>query len=83
MSRFNSLLLALAAAALSLPAAASAMTGEKEVQRFTSFGGACANCELAGRRLAGAHFIGANFSGASLVGAERMFRVRPASAVTP
>lgn len=67
------LLLRFAAAMTALllaPAAALAFTGDKEVARVTSFGGACAKCELSGRKLTAARFVGGNFAGASLVGSD-------------
>jgi uncharacterized protein YjbI with pentapeptide repeats len=63
----------LAAAGLMLFGAAGAVLAQDEhtdVPRLVSFGGACRNCGLAGRRLIGAKFIGADFAGASLAGAD-------------
>jgi len=47
-----------------------AATDERDVPRIVSFGGMCANCDLAGRKLTGARFMGASFNNASLVGAD-------------
>ena len=49
---------------------AKAMIGDKDIPRLVSFGGACAKCDLSGRRLTNARFSGANFAGASLVNAD-------------
>ena len=54
---------ALVAVALAaIPGLASANMGDKDVARMVSFGGACAKCELSGRKLAGAQFVGADFA---------------------
>ena len=60
----------LAAALVAVPGLACANMGDKDVARMVSFGGACAKCELSGRKLAGAQFVGANFAQAALVGSD-------------
>ena len=60
----------LATALAAVPGMASANMGDKDVARMVSFGGACAKCELSGRKLAGAQFVGANFAQAALVGSD-------------
>ena len=69
LTRIASLAASLAVVALA-PSAANAMVGDKEVAKLVSFGGACAKCELSGRKLTGAQFNGANFAGAALVGSD-------------
>ena len=54
LRRFALTLTALLGAASALaPAAANASMGDKDVARMVSFGGACAKCELSGRKLNG------------------------------
>jgi uncharacterized protein YjbI with pentapeptide repeats len=70
MSRLGASIAALTLSLLAMSGQAQASIEDKDVAKLTSFGGMCANCDLAGRKLMNAKFTGANFAKAILIGAD-------------